>query len=118
MSEYVLVSQGIECYRNNNPYGIISEAIHSNKEYNKYLERCIEEYERPADNEMFVYKEERDDITEVDLFEMEQVIKCAKVEAYDEFAKILKSKPYWDDEHNFQAIPIDFIDEILEQIKR
>lgn len=86
MSEYVLVSQGIECNRSNNPYGIISGAINSNKEYNKYLERCAEEYERSADNEMFVYKEERDDITEVDLFEMDSVIKSAKAEAYDEFS--------------------------------
>lgn len=84
MSEYVLVSQGIECNRSNNPYGIISEAIHSNKEYNKYLERCAEEYEIPADNEMFVYREDRDDVTEVDLFEMESIINAAHRDGYNE----------------------------------
>lgn len=35
----------------------------------------------------------------------------------DKVAQILKSKPYWDDEHNFQAIPIDYIDEVIAELK-
>lgn len=38
-------------------------------------------------------------------------------ELLDKVAQILKSKPYWDDEHNFQAIPIDYIDEVIEELK-
>lgn len=35
----------------------------------------------------------------------------------EDFANKLKSKPYYDNEHNFQAIPIDFIDEVLDDMK-
>ena len=38
-------------------------------------------------------------------------------ELLDKVAQILKSKPYWDDEHNFQAIPIDYIDEVIAEMK-
>lgn len=50
----------------------------------------------------------------------EKCVKDYKKEIYnqalEELAEKLKSKPYWDDEHNFQAIPIDYIDEVLEEI--
>lgn len=78
MSDFVLVSQGIECDRNVNPYPIIKYAIDANKEYNKYFERCMENYEIPVDNEMFVYKEERDKTEEVDLFMCEQLIEWTR----------------------------------------
>lgn len=86
MSEYVLINQRIKQKRSNNPYEIIKEAIEGNTAYNRYLEEYTDTVNPPADKEMFVYKEERDDSTEVDLFEMASVIKSAKSEAYDEFA--------------------------------
>ena len=39
-------------------------------------------------------------------------------QALEDMANKLKSKPYWDDEHNFQAIPIDYIDEVLERLRK
>ena len=41
----------------------------------------------------------------------------AMTDLLDKVAEKLKSKPYWDDEHNFQAIPIDYIDEVIEELK-
>lgn len=37
-------------------------------------------------------------------------------QALKDMANKLKSKPYWDDEHAWQAVPIDYIDEVLEEI--
>lgn len=39
-------------------------------------------------------------------------------QALEDMTNKLKDKPYWDDEHNFQAIPIDYIDEVLEELTK
>ena len=55
--EYVLVSQGIEIYRTTDKEEAKKMMNESNKSWREYVERCIEEGERPADNEVFMYEE-------------------------------------------------------------
>ena len=55
--EYVLVSQGIEIYRTADKEEAEKMMEESNKSWREYVERCIEEGERPADNEVFMYEE-------------------------------------------------------------
>lgn len=55
--EYVLVSQGIEIYRTTDKDEAETMMNESNKSLREYVERCIEEGERPADNKMFMYEE-------------------------------------------------------------
>lgn len=55
--EYVLVSQGIEIYRTTDKEEAETMMNESNKSWREYVGRCIEEGERPADNEMFMYEE-------------------------------------------------------------
>ena len=55
--EYVLVSQGIEIYRTTDKDEVETMMNESNKSWRGYVERCIEESERPADNEVFMYEE-------------------------------------------------------------
>lgn len=58
--EYVLVSQGIEIYRTTDKKEAEKMMNESNKSWREYVARCIEEGERPADNEVFMYKEGED----------------------------------------------------------
>lgn len=58
--EFVLVSQGIEIYRTTDKEEAETVMNESNKSWHKYVERCIEEGERPADNEVFMYEEGED----------------------------------------------------------
>ena len=55
--EYVLVSQEIEIYRTTNKEEAEKMMNESNKSWRKYVERCIEEHEPYADNEVFMYEE-------------------------------------------------------------
>ena len=59
--QYVLVSQGIEIYRTTD----LSEAERmmneSNASWREYVAQCIENNERPADNEVFLYIETDDE---------------------------------------------------------
>lgn len=55
--EYVLVSQGIEIYRTTNKEEAEKMMNENNKSWREYVARCIEESERPADNEVFMYEE-------------------------------------------------------------
>lgn len=55
--EYVLVSQGIEIYRTTDKDEAETMLNESNKSWREYVERCIEEGERHADNEVFMYEE-------------------------------------------------------------
>ena len=57
VKEYVLVSQGIEIYRTTDKEEAETMMNESNKSWREYVERCIEEGERPADNEVFMYEE-------------------------------------------------------------
>ena len=56
--EYVLVSQGLEIYRTTNKEEAERMMNESNAEWRAYRARCIEEWERPADNEVFLYEED------------------------------------------------------------
>ena len=58
--EYVLVSQGVEIYRTTDKEEAEQMKDESNKSWREYCQRCIEEYERPADNEVFMYEEGED----------------------------------------------------------
>lgn len=55
--EYVLVSQGIEIYRTTDKAEAERMMNESNAEWLEYVARCIENWERPADNEVFMYEE-------------------------------------------------------------
>ena len=55
--EFVLVSQGIEIYRTTDKEEAETMMNESNKSWHDYVERCIKEGERPADNEVFMYEE-------------------------------------------------------------
>lgn len=55
--EYVLVSQGIEIYRTTDKTEAERMMNESNAEWREYVARCIENWERPADNEVFMYEE-------------------------------------------------------------
>ena len=58
---YVLVSQGIEIYRTQDKEEAERMMNESNAEWRAYRQRCIEEYEKPADNEVFLYEEDVDE---------------------------------------------------------
>ncbi len=48
--EFVLVSQGIEIYRTKSQENAVNMVKESNDEYFDYLQKCYDNYERPADN--------------------------------------------------------------------
>lgn len=50
MTEYVLVSQGVEIYRTKDKDEAQEMMDKNNKDWREYVERCIEEGDRPADN--------------------------------------------------------------------
>ena len=58
MVEYVLVSQGIEIYRTKDKNEALEIMEQGNKEWCKYRQKCIDNYEFYADNEIFIYEEE------------------------------------------------------------
>lgn len=60
MKEYVLVSQGMEIYRTKYKDEAQEMMDKSNKDWREYVERCIEEGDRPADNEVFLEEEDID----------------------------------------------------------
>lgn len=60
MTEYVLVSQGIEIYRTKDKDEAQEMMDKNNKDWREYVERCIEEGDRPADNEVFLEEEDID----------------------------------------------------------
>lgn len=59
--QYVLVSQGIEIYRTANKEEAEQMMNESNADWNEYRQRCIEEGEGPADNEVFMFEEETEE---------------------------------------------------------
>lgn len=59
--EYVLVSQGIEIYRTADKEEAERMMNEYNDEWREYVARCYENWERPADNEVFMYEEGEDD---------------------------------------------------------
>ena len=48
--EFVLVSQGIEIYRTKSQENAVNKVKECNDEYFDYLQKCYDNYERPADN--------------------------------------------------------------------
>lgn len=48
--EFVLVSQGIEIYRTKSQEVAVNMVKKENDEYFDYLQKCYDNYERPADN--------------------------------------------------------------------
>ncbi len=55
--QYVLVSQGIEIYRTTNKEEAVKIMEKGNKEWYEYVQRCLDNYEPYADNEIFLYEE-------------------------------------------------------------
>lgn len=58
--EYVLVSQGIEIYRTTDKEEADKMMNESNEQWHRYCQKCIENGDRPADNEVFMYEEGKD----------------------------------------------------------
>lgn len=58
---YVLVSQGIVIYRTNNKAEAEALLKDWNEEDREYLQRCYDNGERAADNEVFMYEESADE---------------------------------------------------------
>lgn len=59
VKQYVLVSQGIEIYRTTDKKEAKRIRDESNEKWFKYKQRCVDEGEKPADNEVFLYVEEQ-----------------------------------------------------------
>lgn len=60
--KYTLVSQGIAIYETENLQEVVDIARKENEQWYKYVEKCVEEWEPYADNEMFVYDEDGNEI--------------------------------------------------------
>ena len=58
MIEYVLVSQGVEVCRTRDKNEANNIMEKNNEEWNAYRQKCIDNYEFYADNEIFIYEEE------------------------------------------------------------
>lgn len=56
-TQYVLVSQGIEIYRTSNRDEAVEQRDVSNEEWYEYVQRCLDNNEPYADNEVFLYEE-------------------------------------------------------------
>lgn len=56
MPEYVLVSQG-EIFRTKNKNEAEKIQRENNEEWNKYVQKCLDNGDTPADNEIFLYEE-------------------------------------------------------------
>ena len=57
MTKYVFVSQGIKIYETFDKTKAEEIINNSNKEWRHYVERCMENMESYADNEIFMYEE-------------------------------------------------------------
>ena len=57
MPEYVLVYQGVEIFRTKNKNEAEKIQRENNEEWNKYVQKCLDNGDTPADNEIFLYEE-------------------------------------------------------------
>ena len=67
--EFVLVSQGIEIYRTKSQENAVNMVKEYNDEYFNYLQKCYDNYERPADNYVDLeieYSNEKDKDKEIE----------------------------------------------------
>ena len=72
MINYILVSQGIKIYETNDLLEAINMRNKANIDWREYVEECYENWEIPADNEVFLYVEEiAEGIRDIYLFEGE-----------------------------------------------
>ena len=58
MKQYVLVSQGIELFRTFNKQEAEEYRDRENTDWYDYREKCAENFEPCADNEVFIYEED------------------------------------------------------------
>jgi len=56
--DYVLVSQGIEIFRTKDKNEAINIMKKSNSEWYEYCQKCYDNHESCADNEIFMYEED------------------------------------------------------------
>ena len=57
MKEYVLVSQGIEIYRTTDKIEAEMMMNDDNEDWLEYVQQCVDDGVRYADNEVFMYEE-------------------------------------------------------------
>lgn len=55
--QYVLVSQGIEIYRTDNREEAVKQMNTANVEWYEYAQKCLDNNEQYADNEVLMYEE-------------------------------------------------------------
>ena len=60
VTKYVLVSQGIAIWETLDKAAAEAYMKSENDDWNAYCQDCYDNYERPADNEIFLYDEEID----------------------------------------------------------
>ena len=58
MTKYTVVSQGIKIYETFDKTKAQEIVNNSNKAWRHYVDRCMEDMEPYADNEIFIYEEE------------------------------------------------------------
>ena len=66
-TRYVLVSQGIKIYATYNKEQAVAMVDKANESWRKYVQKCLDDHEPYADNEIFMYEEEveEEDMTDV-----------------------------------------------------
>lgn len=60
--KYTLVSQGIAIYETENLQEVVDIARRENEQWYEYVDECINNMEPYADNELFVYDEDGNEI--------------------------------------------------------
>ncbi len=58
MKEYVLISQGVEIYRTRDKSDAVKRMTVANVRWRKYQQKCRDNGEAPADNEVFLEEED------------------------------------------------------------
>jgi hypothetical protein len=58
MKQYILVSQGVELFRTFDKQESEEYKDRENSDWSDYREKCTENFEQYADNEVFIYEED------------------------------------------------------------
>ena len=89
MKEYVLVCQGMEIVRSTEPLPMIRNAIKNNEYWREYVQRCRNEHEDYADNELFVFVEDGDDVKQIELSLCDYSFHKKRIRSSEEFELLL-----------------------------
>ena len=93
--EFVLVSQGIEIYRTKSQEQAIDMVKEYNDEYFDYKQKCFDNYERPADNYVYLeieYSNEKEKDKEIERLNTDKEQLTSLVNSCQEEIRKLKSQ--------------------------